>query len=68
MRNDNDPYKYMVGGEIASEDVASWSDPEGNLQVVITPGQGSKIRIPLLIFKARLLLAPCGGTSPTRGI
>ena len=58
MRNDSDSYKYMVGGEIASEDVASWSDPEGDLQVVITPGQGSKIRIPLFVLKARLLLVP----------
>lgn len=58
MRNDNDPYNYMVGGEIASEDVASWSDPDGDLQVEITPGRGGKIRIPLFILKARLLLVP----------
>jgi len=56
MRNDNNPYKYMVGGEIASEDVASWSDPEGDLQVELTQDGGGKIRIPLFVLKARLLL------------
>lgn len=55
MRNDRDAYKLMVGGEIASEDVASWSDPTGIFQVELTPDGGGKIRIPLFVLKARLL-------------
>jgi len=54
MRNDNDSPKLMVGLEMALEDVASWSDPGGNLQVVQAPGRGSKIRIPVFVFKARM--------------
>lgn len=68
MRNGDNQHKLMVDGEIVDNDGPTWSDSERDIRVSITPDRGCEIRIPLFIFKARLLLDPCNGTSFTEGI
>lgn len=62
MQNGDNQHKYMINGEMVENNGAAWSDSERDIRVSITPDRGCEIRIPLFIFKARLLLD--SGTCP----